>query len=330
MDHTTELLRIAEQQSLDPERFRRLQALASPQPQPDTSNIWLRKGLLILAALCLGLALIFWVAANWHAFSTFQRFAIVETLLAISLLAGCFPTRLRPAALLLAILVLGGLLALYAQVYNTGGDSWRLFAFWAAMALPITLAARHQAAWISWVFIVLIAVNLWLQDEIWLWGISVPGTLIAWCIILILAAAMYPRGILKAWLGLAPHLAFRWAACLGVIFIGYTALGDLFGDTPWVALIGLAVMVGIWGVLYAVRYPDISIYALCALCIDMLIVASLIRFLATKDELVSITLLVGAISVALLLYSITLLKKIQRIVSQDNISETYSESGSSV
>lgn len=331
MEHTTELLRIAQQQSLDPQRFQQLQALASPQPALNTSDHWLRKGLLILAALCLGLALIFWVAANWQDFSNFQRFAIAQTTLGISLLAGCFSTRLRPAALLLALLALGGLLALYAQVYSTSADSWRLFAIWAAMALPIALAARHQAVWIPWTFIVLIANSLWLSQS-GRWSTPPSVTWVSWGVILVLATAMYPRGILKAWLGGASHLAFRWIACLGVIFIGYTALAHLFDHTQWMALFGLLVLAAIAGALYTARYLDISIYALCMLCIDVLLVASAIRLFIEMDlEVIGwifITLLLGIISVALLTYGVILLKKIRQALSPDTVQKTPSVSGS--
>ena len=37
-----------------------------------------------------------------------------------------------------------------AQQYQTGADSWQLFAIWAALALPLCLGVRHDAMWAQW------------------------------------------------------------------------------------------------------------------------------------------------------------------------------------
>ena len=329
MEHTTELLRIAQQQSLNHSASSSLRRWHL-QPTLNTSDHWLRKGLLILAALCLGLRSFSGLRPTGRIFPTSSAWPLCKQ----HWVSVCWPGAFNPSApgaLLLALLSLGGLLALYAQVYSTSADSWRLFAIWAAMALPIVLAARHQAVWIPWTFIVLIADSLWLSQS-GRWSMPPSVTWGSWGVILVLAAAMYPRGILKAWLGGASHLAFRWVACLGVIFIGYTALAHLFDHTQWMALFGLLVLAAIAGALYTARYLDISIYALCMLCIDVLLVASAIRLFIEMDlEVIGwifITLLLGIISVALLTYGVILLKKIRQALSPDTVQKTPSVSGS--
>lgn len=320
MDYQTELIHIAEQQTLTSSQFKQLQTLVTPQPTPASSQFWLKRGLLMVAALCLGLAVLFGIAANWSELSNFQRFAIVETTLAISLLAGCIPSRIRPAALLLATLLLGGLLALYAQIYSTNSDPWRLFAIWAAMALPIALAARHQAVWIAWVFIVLLATSLW-QNQSYTpyYEQGTLQTIISWVILLTISFVLYPRGLLKTWLGNAQHLAFRWATCCSAIFITVTAISLLArSNTNWPLLLALAVLASIWYGMTIVRYADLSITALCALGIDTLIVTLLTKLFLESNrsgigDFILITLLLGALTVTLLIFSIKLIKKTQGI-----------------
>ena len=54
------------------------------------------------------------------------------------------------ALLVLAGLFLGALLALLGQIYQTGADTWELFAWWALLLLPWALAGASQALWLLW------------------------------------------------------------------------------------------------------------------------------------------------------------------------------------
>jgi len=66
------------------------------------------------------------------------------------------------AALTAAAVLVGPLLAVYGQAYQTGADAWELFAFWAALILPWVALARMPTLW-------LVEIALWNVGFVLLW-----------------------------------------------------------------------------------------------------------------------------------------------------------------
>jgi len=200
---------------------------------------FLARGTLWLGVWLLGSAVICWVAANWQDMSKFQRFAGAQALLAVCVLAAAWagwrlraatgPRRHAPGALLaLAGLLLGALLALLGQTYQTGADTWELFAWWAALLLPWALVAASQAVWLLWVVVVNVAALLYLGafGGLFWWAIGpgLPTLLLAALNLLLLAA----------W----ECAAWRWRAgtrvgprVLAALIIGTLVLALTFGDS---------------------------------------------------------------------------------------------------
>ena len=58
-------------------------------------------------------------------------------------------------------MLVGGLLALIGQTYQTGADPWQLFALWALLALPWCLGARSDMLWAPWALVAMTACVLW-------------------------------------------------------------------------------------------------------------------------------------------------------------------------
>lgn len=135
-------------------------------PVPDAA-LWRwfldRLGLWLGIALCAAGAICF-IAANWEHIGKFTRLYGLQALViaAVAAAARLGLARLGgQAALWLAIALLGGLLALIGQTYQTGADTWELFSLWAALALPWAFAGRHAAIWLLWIAIANIALGLW-------------------------------------------------------------------------------------------------------------------------------------------------------------------------
>ncbi|HWL30052.1 MAG TPA: DUF2157 domain-containing protein, partial [Burkholderiaceae bacterium] len=112
---------------------------------------FLQKTTLGLGCLLLASALICWVAANWEHAGGFQKLAGAQALLiAVVLLTwrlvylhvgrNARDFRAAAASAGLAAVVTGALLALVGQIYQTGADSWVLFAGWAVLLLPWLVA----------------------------------------------------------------------------------------------------------------------------------------------------------------------------------------------
>lgn len=124
-----------------------------------TKRDWLvffDKALLIIGVVALALALVFFIAYNWLYLGKAGKFALVEgalvlTIAAFALLAYRRKFKLVQQLLLfIASIITGSLLALFGQVYQTGADTWQLFASWALLIVPWVVIARMPALWLLW------------------------------------------------------------------------------------------------------------------------------------------------------------------------------------
>lgn len=120
---------------------------------PDPAG-WRRfAGMVLLWAgvLLTASGVIFFFAYNWNALSRMTRFGVAETIFAAAMLTAAWvgPSRAGGrAALLLASLLTGALLALFGQTYQTGADSYVLFTTWCVALLPWAVAARFAPLWL--------------------------------------------------------------------------------------------------------------------------------------------------------------------------------------
>lgn len=114
------------------------------------------KALLIIGSVALVLALVFFIAYNWLNMGKLGKFALVEGALIITILGYAVLAYQRKhkliqqLLLLVASVITGSLLALFGQVYQTGADTWQLFASWALLITPWVLLARLPALWLLW------------------------------------------------------------------------------------------------------------------------------------------------------------------------------------
>lgn len=123
----------------------------------DRLALWLGVALCAAGVIC-------FIAANWEHIGKFSRLYGMQALLIAAVGVGARLGLARlggQAALWLAMVLLGGLLALIGQTYQTGADTWELFALWAALALPWAFAGRHAALWLLWIAVANIALGLW-------------------------------------------------------------------------------------------------------------------------------------------------------------------------
>ena len=119
---------------------------AGVTPSAAQWNAFVQRLLAWLAAAALAASLLFFVAANWQALGRFGKFVLVEGVLVAALAVTWWrglDTTVGRAALLAAALATGVLLALVGQVYQTGADTFELFAAWAA-AIAVWVAVARQ------------------------------------------------------------------------------------------------------------------------------------------------------------------------------------------
>ncbi|OZI66243.1 GDYXXLXY domain-containing protein [Bordetella genomosp. 11] len=200
---------------------------------------FLARATLALGLLLLASAVVCWVAANWGAMTKVQRLAGAQVLLAASALLAAFlyarPARTPVAAhgracmVGLASVLLGALLALVGQTYQTGADTWELFALWSGLMLPWAVAARSQGVWLFWIVLANIALALLLGERVLSWwvvfdGPGFPSLIVSAANLLMLAIWEFCAWRGHARTGVGPRV-------LVLLAVGVLALALMFGES---------------------------------------------------------------------------------------------------
>ncbi|MEM7384634.1 MAG: DUF2157 domain-containing protein [Verrucomicrobiota bacterium] len=119
------------------------------------ARLWARLflGLGVLFALA---GILFFFAANWKGMSPGLRLMSVQIgLLSLALPAAVLGSRSLVGSWLLfgAVFLVGVLMAVFGQVYQTGADAFENFALWAALTLPWVLVSRFLPTWMLWLVV---------------------------------------------------------------------------------------------------------------------------------------------------------------------------------
>ena len=161
-----ELIALIEQQAIPPEKIKQAVSLANITPTPNAWLVFINALLLWVASIALALSCIFFIAHNWSGIGNFAKFLLVEIALICAIVAYL---KLKPyqvasnAALIVATLLLGALMALFGQTYQTGADPWQLFFNWALLITPWVLIARFTSLWIIWLVLLNLSIVLYLD-----------------------------------------------------------------------------------------------------------------------------------------------------------------------
>lgn len=188
-----EILDWVEQGRIAPHNLRRALEAAAVLPSADEWRRFLDRLLVFMGTVLLAAGVIFFFAYNWQHLGRFAKFGLVEAPILVTLV---FVWRLGldgvagRAALLLAALLTGALLALVGQTYQGGADTVELFAAWAAAILPWALVARFPALWILWLALVNLALALYFHTFGILWGMLFAPEKLLWLLFALNTAAL--------------------------------------------------------------------------------------------------------------------------------------------
>jgi uncharacterized membrane protein len=156
------LCHLARNGVLDIDAFER--ALEITGSTPDRTRwVWFLDMLfLVLGAGFTVSGIFFFFAFNWASLHRFLKLGLLEAavLLAVGLaiLRG-LDSLSGKIALGVAGLLVGALLAVYGQIYQTGADSYQLFLGWALLTTGWVLLGRFTPLWLVW--IVLLNLGIW-------------------------------------------------------------------------------------------------------------------------------------------------------------------------
>lgn len=273
--------------AIDAATSARAQAALGGDPSPvqwrgflDRLALWLGVALLAAGAIC-------FIAANWDEMGKFLRLYGLQAVLVLAVVAAAWLGLSRiagQAVLWLAMVLLGGLLALIGQTYQTGADTWELFALWAVLSLPWVLAGRHAALWLTWALLLNVALSLWLDlGRAWWLPIATNEELLS-------------IGLLNALLLFAWELAgTRWPEFSGragrrllalamLAPLVFAAMDDIFDKENGVGIACWLVVTLVAGACFLRLRRDLPVLAMLMLGVIAVVTSALAEFVFTGSE----------------------------------------------
>ncbi len=226
---------------------------ANARPQAAHWRAALHTLAIFATALFACTALVCLIAYNWEDLHRFARIALVATAFLVPCALAAVrgktpPDALQQALYLAAMLAAGGLFALIGQIYQTGADTWQLFALWAALTLPLALIARTRLCWLLWFVLADCALPGALDAQFQLWELDGRLLLLLLAAFHALAAALFAACGALARNERAPA---RWllAAAMVLLFFAVPSSDDSIFRHSDSALLDAPVLVFFYGVM---------------------------------------------------------------------------------
>ena len=232
---------------------------------------------------------VFFFAYNWAELGRFAKFALLEGCIVLTVLgAWRLGNRMSGRALLAtAMILVGPLLAVYGQTYQTGADPYELFLGWALITLPWVILARMPVLWMIFLLLLNIALILFWAQVVALageFGDSIPMYLaLAMLNILpwIVWELLHRRGLSWVMVRWPPKLmavsSFAiLVMCMCVILLGVAT------DPVWYSVVaGVIAFSAAISSMYYFRFilPDLFIVAVTLASIMVVVTVGLGRFL---------------------------------------------------
>jgi len=274
--------------------------------------------LLWSGAVALAAAVVFFIAHNWNDLGKFAKFGLVELFLIVAVLGYWRLGADRAAgkaSLLVASILLGALLALFGQTYQTGADTWELFANWAGLMLPWVLIGRFAGLWMLWVAVANAAIVLYFQVFPGLFGIVFSTERQLWTLF------AFNTAVLLVWELAARRVSWldeRWAPRLLAIASGATVtllmIQTIFDwrETSATALIAYPVWVACAYGAYRVLMRDLFVLAGGCLSAIVVVTAFLARHLLNSRAEAGGFLFIAIVIIAMAAASGWWLKQVAR------------------
>lgn len=270
---------------LDAQKIEQALTVTDSVPSASANLRFLSHVVLAFAVLLLCSGVIFFFAYNWDDLSRYGKFAIAEGALILSLLPLLRVNLQQPvgqAALFAASLLVGALLALLGQTYQSGADTYQLFLLWAVLITPWVLLARIPALWL--LLLALLNLSLLLAlDDLAIHHLFVPFTNPGWAVLALNLSAAGICIVTTQRLLSTPRLL--WAEriiCLYCLLIMTVLAMDCvfsWSESDGLTLPIWAVLSGVWLYLYRLRRLDFLMLSALAMAAIVLLISILAKAL---------------------------------------------------
>lgn len=229
---------------------------------------WMERLLLTLGTALILAAVMFFFAFNWDELGNWGKFAIIQGGILLSLIGAVIPWRqklINQTLMLAASFLVGVLLAIIGQTYQTGADAWSLFAIWSALIIPWVLLSKFTPHWALWLVVTNLALGLYMQQTM-----ALPKEMAT---LIPLAHAALNGAMLALLLYARKHFAWangiwtqRILAIALIINLCALAIASLISFNSWspLALLITAALIGVQALLFYLsrdRWRDFIIHA---------------------------------------------------------------------
>jgi uncharacterized membrane protein len=192
-------------------------ALATETPDPRAWGAFLSRALALLGAGLVLSGVVCFVAYNWDRVGRFGKFALIELAIVGATLVAWrkLPRITGQVALLGAAVLVGPLLGVFGQTYQTGADPYGLFLTWLLVILPWVIVSRFTALWV--IALVLLDTSIVLY---WTQVVGVRDARSALYLPIVVATIHFAAIAAWEWQyrRAQPWLAERWAPRLVAVF----------------------------------------------------------------------------------------------------------------
>lgn len=242
--------------------------LAELSPSATQWQVFVNTLLLWFGSIALACGVIFFVAANWQEIGRMGKFALVEgSILTAMVLHIKFRSKesIRQTVILVAFLLVGALMALFGQTYQTGADPWQLFFNWALLTTPWVLISRFSVIWLIWLGLLNLSISLFYQtfggylNNSWALFFFNTTALIIWQV-----SASKFTWLNKTWA--INLLGFVSGSLALILFIRGLFDDDPFGLVVWCLWAGIT--------FYVYRYRIFNLFMLAGWSVSIIVAAN--------------------------------------------------------
>jgi len=285
---------------------------------------WARRMLLFFGSALVLAGIIFFFAYNWSAMGHFLKFGLIEAGIVVCIIVSHLhgKTRLSGKVLLMSASVLVGvLLAVYGQAYQTGADAFELFLGWAVLIFGWVVISEFAALWIVWLILLNTgAILYWQQVRTIPFAFLCLALAVLNCLILTLREVGVQRKL--EWLSgrwLRDILVTATLAALSLpTVILIVKLGDAGGADALVACAwGVAVIGGY--ICYRYKFRDMIPLAIIVMnmCTMLLILIGRALFSVSGDGIFGLFQLFALIILGVVTGAIFWLRKIAATIADE-------------
>lgn len=250
--------------------------------------------LLALGALFLVSGIFFFFAYNWQDLPRFGRFGAIEAAIVVAVgLTHYLGLQTTPGKIILTVatLLVGALLAVFGQEYQTGADSYRLFLFWALLTLGWVLIGAFDVLWLVLLGLLNLTVYFYFEQVVPFGSYSTPEAIFALNALALIFWEM-GAGLPAAWtaqrwlprLAALAAFAFILFPTLETIFSWFDLYDEVWQLRQWAPLIYAVFCLAVCFFYIRIRH-DLLILTIAAMSLIIVITAIVGRALSDVDDM---------------------------------------------